>query len=172
VIACPEHPVSYRLALIGLCGDLVVAIDAMSIREIRSAEEIAVRAVDGGGSLLELEGELGRERVAGWDLGELLGIEAAPLAWVIVELPGRRRRVGLGLGRCVTVQSLPVCRAIPRTIFASRPQAIAAGFSTVAIPELNEYVSGVVIDLSGVFGDGELAWLAKVEEGRAAALEA
>jgi hypothetical protein len=172
VIACPEHPVSHRLALMGLCGDLVVAIDAMSVRAIRRADETTVRAVDGGGSLLELDGELGRELVAGWDLGELLGIEAAPLAWVIVDLPGRQRRVGLGLGRCVTVQSLPVCRAIPRTIFASRPHAIAAGFSTVAIPELNEYVSGVVIDLSGVFGESELALLAKVEEGRAAALEA
>ena len=172
MISVPEHPVSHRLALMGLCGDLVVAIDAMSIREVRRAEDTTVRAAGGGGWLLELDGELGRERVAGWDLGELLGIEAAPLAWVIVDLPGRRRRVGLGLARCVTVQSLPVCRAIPRTIFASRPHAIAAGFSTVAIPELTEYVSGVVIDLSGVFGDSELALLAKVEEGRASALEA
>jgi hypothetical protein len=172
VTALPEHPVSHRLALMALCGDLVVAIDAMAIREIRRADETPVRAVDGGLSLLELDGELGREAVPAWDLGELLGIEAESLAWAIVELPGLGYRIGLGLGRCVTVQSLPVCRAIPRTIFASRPYAIAAGFSTVAIPELADHVSGVVIDLSGVFNEGELAVLAKVREGREAALQA
>jgi hypothetical protein len=168
----PEHPASHRLALLALCGDLVVAIDAMSIREIRRVDETALRATDDGGSLLELDGELGRVLVPGWDLGNLLGIEGDPSAWVIVDLPGSLRRVGLRLGRCVTVQALPVCRSIPRGIFARRPRAIAAGFATAAIPELTEHVSGVVIDLAGVLGDGELAFLAKAGERLAAALEA
>lgn len=241
----PEHPVSHRLALFALCGDLVVAIDVMSIREIRPIEETAVRAAGHGVSLLQLErhrredgdddgvrealerhaddqgqrdaddqgerdahgqgqrealerdahgqgerdaegqgerdadGEGEREAlddelagalVPGWDLGDLLGVEAVPSAWAIVELPGSGRLVGLRLGRCVTVQSLPVCRAIPRGIFASRPRAIAAGFSTAEIPELSAHVSGVVLDLSGVLGDGELGFLAKVGEVREAAL--
>jgi hypothetical protein len=167
-----EHPVSHRLSLLALCGDLVVAIDAMSIREIRRVEETAVRAGARGMSVLELEGELGRELVPGWDLGELLGIATVPSAWVIVDVPGLPRRVGFRLGRCVTVQSLPVCRAIPRGLFASRPGAIAAAFSTAAIPELMGHVSGVAIDLSGVLGDGELAAIAEVrKEGREAALE-
>jgi hypothetical protein len=183
--ALPEHPVSHQLALFALCGDLVVAIDAMAIREVRPVEDTEARAVGNGVSLLDLErsrddqddhgerealdGELGAA-VPGWDLGELLGIEAAPSAWAIIELPGSRRRVGLRLGRCVTVQSLPVCRAIPRGIFASRPRAIAAGFSTTAIPELSEHISGVVLDLAGVLGDGELGALATVGGGREAAL--
>jgi hypothetical protein len=167
--ALPEHPVSHQLALFALCGDLVVAIDAMAIREVRPVEDTEVRAAGNGVSLLALDGELGAA-VPGWDLGELLGIEAAPSAWAIVELPGSRRRVGLRLGRCVTVQSLPVCRAIPRGIFASRPRAIAAGFSTTAIPELSEHISGVVLDLAGVLGDGELGALATVGGGREAAL--
>jgi hypothetical protein len=166
--ALREHPVSHQLALFALCGDLVVAIDAMSIREVRPVEDTAVRAAGHGVSLLDLEGGVASEPVPGWDLGELLGVDAAPSAWAIVELPGSRRRVGLRLGRCVTVQSLPVCRAIPRGIFASRPHAIAAGFSTAAIPELREYVSGVVIDLSGVLGDGELGALANAGGERAA----
>jgi hypothetical protein len=169
--ALPDHPVSHRLALFALCGDLVVAIDVMAIREIRAAEDIAVRPARHGGLILELASEHGGAHVPGWDLGELLGIEAAPGAWVIVELPGSGRRVGLGLGRCVTVQPLPVCRSIPRGIFASRSHAIAAGFSTAAIPELSAHVSGVVLDLSGVLGDGELDALARIEEGREAALE-
>jgi hypothetical protein len=171
VTALPEHPLSGRLALIALCGDLVVAIDAMAVREIRRADETSVRFVDGGPALLALDGELGPEVVPAWDLGDLLGIEAEPLAWAIVELPGLGRQIALGLGRCVTVESLPVCRAIPRAIFASRPHAIAAGFSTAAIPELADHVSGVVLELSGVFSEGELAVLAQVQEGREAALE-
>jgi hypothetical protein len=167
-----EHPVSHRLSLLALCGDLVVAIDAMSIHEIRRVEETAARAGIRGMSVLELEGELGRELVPGWDLGELLGIETEPSAWVIVDVPGLPRRVGFRLGRCVTVQSLPVCRAIPLGIFTSRPRAIAAGFSTAAIPELMGHVSGVVIDLSGVLGESELAAIAEIRrDGREAALE-
>jgi hypothetical protein len=164
----PEHPVSSRLALLALCGDLVVAIDAMSVREIRRVAETPARAVDRM-SVLELEGD----RVPGWDLGELLGIEASPSAWVIVDLPGSPRPVGFRFGQCVMVQPLPVCRAIPCSIFTSRPHAIVAGFSTAAIPELADHVSGVVVDLSRVLGDGELAAMAKLRmEGRAATLEA
>jgi hypothetical protein len=167
--ALPEHPISHQLALFALCGDLVVAIDAMSIREVRPIEDTAVRAASHGVFLLELDGEHAGAPVPGWDLGELLGIEAAPSAWVIVELPGSGRRVGFRLGRCVTVQALPVCRAIPRGIFTSRRYALAAGFSTAAIPELSEQVSGVVLDLAGVLGDGELGLLANVGEVREAA---
>lgn len=163
-----EHPASAGLALLALCGDLVVAIDAMSILEIRRVEETIDRAVSRGMSMLELGGEL----VPGWDLGELLGIEASASVWLIVELPGPHRRVGFRLGRCVTVQPLPVCRALPRGIFIRRPHAIAAGFSTAAIPELADHVSGVVVELARVLGDGELAAMAKLgKEGRAPALE-
>ena len=169
MIACPEHPVSHRLALIGLCGDLVVAIDVMSIREIRPVEDTAARPADGAW-LLDLDGERPRAPVPGWDLGDLLGIEAAPSAWAIVELPGSGQLVGLRLGRCVTVQSLPVCRAIPRGIFTNRAHAIAAGFSTAEIPELSAHVSGVVLDLAGVLGDDELGAVPSVAEEREAAL--
>ena len=167
--ALREHPVSHQLALFALCGDLVVAIDVMAIREVRPVEDTAVRAASHGISLLELDGEQAGAPVPGWDLGELLGIDSAPSAWVIVELPGSGRPVGFRLGRCVTVQSLPVCRAIPRGIFASRRYALAAGFSTAGIPELSEHVSGVVLDLAGVLGDGELGLLANVGEVREAA---
>jgi chemotaxis signal transduction protein len=166
--ALPEHPVSSRLALLALCGDLVVAIDAMSIREIRRVAETTVRSVSRRMSTLQLDGEL----VPGWDLGELLGIEMSPTAWVIVDLPGVHGRAGLRVGRCVMVQALPVCRAIPHAIFASRPQAIVAAFSAAAIPELTDHVSGVVIDLSRLLGDSELAAMAKLgKEGREAILE-
>jgi hypothetical protein len=172
VTARAEHPASGRLALFALCGDLVVAIDAISIREIRRVEETTARAVNRRMSVLELGGELAGELVAGWDLGALLGIEASASAWLILDLPGSHRPVGFRLGRCVTVQPLPVCRAIPRGIFTPRPQAIVAAFSTAAIPELTDHVSGAVIDLARLLGDGEHAAMAKLgKEGREAALE-
>jgi len=170
MIALPEHPVSHQLALFALCGDLVVAIDVMAIREIRPVEEIALRDAGGGVSLLELSGDLAGAPVPGWDLGDLLGVEDAAAAWVIVELPGSGRPIGLRVGRCVTVQSLPVCRAIPRGIFTNRAHAIAAGFSTAEIPELSAHVSGVVLDLAGVLGDDELGAVPSVAEEREAAL--
>jgi hypothetical protein len=169
--ALAEHPVSSRLALLALCGDLVIAIEAMSIREIRRVADTAARALGAGMWALELDGD--RELVPGWDLGQLLGIATTPSAWVIVELAGSPRPVGFRLGRCVTVQSLPVCRAIPRGIFTSRPHAIAAAFSTAGIPDLTDHVSGVVIDLSQLLGTDELAAMAKLrKEGRGATLEA
>lgn len=167
-----EHPASAGLALLALCGDLVVAIDAMSIRQIRRVEETTARAVSPQLSLLELGGERDGELIAGWDLGDLLDIEMSASAWLIVDLPGSARPVGFRLGRCVTVQSLPTCRPLPRGIFTRRPQAIVAGFSTTAIPELTGHVSGVVIDLARVLDERELAAMAKLgKEGRAAALE-
>jgi hypothetical protein len=167
-----EHPASARLALFAVCGDLVVAIDAMSILQIRRVEETTARAVNRRMSVLELDGERSGELVAGWDLGELLGIEMSAAAWLIVELHGPHRRVAFRVGRCVTVQPLPVCRALPRGIFIRRRQAIVAAFSTAAIPELADHVSGIVIELDRVLGDGELAAMAKLgKEGRATALE-
>jgi hypothetical protein len=158
-----EHPASHRLALLALCGDLVVALDAMSIREVRRAAETTSGVVDRAMSMLELDGE----HIPGWDLGELLGIAASPSAWVIVDLPGLRRPVGFRVGRCVMVQSLPACRALPHGIFTSRSRAFTAAFSTAALPELADHVSGVVVDLARVLGETELASLARVgEEGR------
>lgn len=155
--ALPEHPASSRLALLTLCGDLVVALDAMSIREIRRVAETTARAMDRMW-VLEIEGE----RVPGWDLGELLAIETAPSAWVIVDLPGLARPVGFRLGRCVVVHALPVCRALPPGIYARRPGAFAAAFSTAGIAELTDHVSGVVVDLSCALGEDELASIAKL----------
>ena len=166
--ALPEHPASGRLALLALCGELVIAVDAMSIREIRRVAETTARPLGRGMFALELDGE----RVRGWDLGDLLGVATAPLAWVIVDLPGARR-AAFRVGHCVTVQSLPVCRALPHGIFTSRTRALAAGFSTAAIPGLEDQCSGVVIDLAHILGDRELASIASPrEEGRDAARQA
>jgi hypothetical protein len=168
VTALPEHPASGRLSLMALCGDLVVAVDAMSIREIRRVEETKARPLERGMFALDLDGE----RVRGWDLGELLGVAVVPTAWVVVELPGSRL-AALRVGRCVTVQSLPVCRTLPHGIFTRRTRALAAGFSTAGIAELEDHCSGVVLDLAHILGDRELASIASPGlEGREPARQA
>ena len=154
----PEHPASGQLALLALCSDLVIAIEALSIHEIRRTAETVTRSIAPGMWALELDSRM----VPGWDLGELLGLGSCTTAWVIVDLPRPTRRVGFRIGRCFMVEPLPVCRAIPRGIFtgtdaaeAGRPEAIAAGFSVAGIPELAGHVSGVVIDLTRVLTEPE-----------------
>lgn len=159
-----SHPAGSRLALLAVCGDLVIAIEASVIHQIRRAEETKARLVDRSLWVLEQEDE----DVAGWDLGELLGLGSSEDAWVIVTLPNGVR-VGLRIGRCVTVQPLPICRSIPRSIFVSRAGAIAAGFSATGISELEGFPSGVVIDISQLLTESELALARKLtKEGREA----
>jgi len=168
----PDHPLSGGLALLALCGDLVIAIDAMAIYEIRRAEDTTARAIPYDMLGLDLDGQL----VPGWDLGELLGIGRCAHAWAIVDVAAIGRRVGFRIGRCFNVQPLPVCRAMDRGVLlgaVGRVDAVVAGFSVAAIPELAGYVSGVVIDLARVLSDHELAALAKLgSDGRNAILEA
>lgn len=170
--ARPAHPLTGRLALVALCGDLVIAIDAMSLYEIRRVEDTTTRAIQYDMLGLDLDGQL----VPGWDLGQLLGIAPCANVWAIVDLPGVGRRVGFRIGRCFNVQPLPVCRAMDRGVLlgaVGRVDAVVAGFSVAAIPELAGYVSGVVIDLARVLSDHELAALAKLgSDGRNAILEA
>lgn len=160
----PNHPAGSRLALLAMCGDLVIAIEADVIFQIRRAEETKARMVDRAMSVIELDGQ----EIVGWDLGELLGLGASADAWVIVTLPDSSR-IGLRIGRCLTVQPLPVCRAVPRTIFVSRAGAITAGFSASGIAELEGYPSGVVIDTGRLLTESELVLARKLTgEGREA----
>jgi len=163
-----DHPATGQLALLALCGDLVVAIEAMSIHAIRQVAETTARSVGDGLAVIELDGA----RVPGWDLCELLGLGAGNHAWVVVDLPGLRGRVGFRVGRCVMVHPLPSCRTIPRGIFTARGDAVAAGFSVAAIPELAEHVSGVVLDLARLLTERERGLTARIgEEGHAPALD-
>jgi hypothetical protein len=176
----PEHPASARLALLALCADLVIAIDAMSIVQIRRTAETITHTTAHGRSALELDDQL----VPGWDLGELLGLGPCTAAWVIVELSRSARRVAFRIGRCFMVEPLPVCRAIPSGIFsgpgttaeggaAGGRAAITAAFSVAAIPELAGYVSGVVVDLARILPEQDLASLASFsKEGPLATLDA
>jgi hypothetical protein len=177
----PEHPASARLALFALCADLVIAIDAMSIVQLRRTAETVSHATAHGRSALEIDDQL----VPGWDLGELLGLGPCTAAWVVVELNRPARRVAFRIGRCFMVDPLPVCRAIPPGIFsgpgtpaeggasAGRAAAITAAFSVAAIPELAGYVSGVVVDLARILPERDLASLASLaKEGPLATLDA
>lgn len=140
-----------RLALMALCGELVIAIDAMAIVQLRSVAETASRDAGHGMSVLDLDGEL----VAGWDLGELLGMPPCHDAWVLTQLPGIARPVAFRIGRCIVVHALPPCRPVPGGIFTARAGAITAGFAALAAPLLAEHVSGVVVDLARVLDAGE-----------------
>jgi hypothetical protein len=170
VIGFPDHPASGQLALLALCGDLVIAIDAMAIREIRRTAETVTRPMAHGVTGLELDAGL----VPGSDLGDLLGLGTQTTAWVVVDLSGVARPLAFRIGRCFMVEPLPVCRAIPRGIFAGtgRSDAIVAGFSVATLPGLAGHVSGVVVDLARVLTERELASIAALaQDEREAALD-
>jgi hypothetical protein len=57
----------------------------------------------------------------------------------------------------MSVQSLPICRALPFGIFTRRARALAAGFATAGIAELEDHCTGVVIDLTHILDERELA---------------
>lgn len=145
------HAASDRLALLAVCGDLVVAFDATTIVQVRTADDTPSRVVDGMTVLT-----VGDEDIPAWDLGVLLGWPQSSASWVIVDLPSVSLRIGLGLDRCLAVHELPICRAIPPGLFAQRRGGIGAGFSTAGFPEVAGYPSGVVVDPSTLLADAEL----------------
>ena len=145
------HAASDRLALLALCGDLVVAFDATTIVQVRTAEDTPTRTVDGHTVL-----SIGDEDIPAWDLGVLLGWSPATISWVIIDLPSTDLRIGLGLDRCLAVLELPTCRSIPSGMFTQRRGGIGACFSTAGFPEVAGYPSGVVVEPSVLLGDAEL----------------
>lgn len=146
------HPASGQLALLTVCGDLVVAIAASAVHQVRAAEDTPADAPTHGVTVLDIDGA----QVAGWNLCALLGLPAARDAWVIVDLPDGTR-VGLLVDRCVTVQNLPACRPIPPGVLGQRAGALAAGFAADALAELAGYPAGAVLDLAHVLSAPERA---------------
>jgi hypothetical protein len=143
-----------QLALLALVGDLVIAIDAAAVVQLRLATDIAARRVDRNLFAVELDAET----IPGWDVGERLGLGTWDTAWGIVSLPSvdGGRRFGVRIGRCAAVQKLPVCHPIPSSLFRARAGAIAAAFAGPQIAELMSAPSGVVLDLSRLLTAGEL----------------
>ena len=148
-----SHRATGSLALLAMCGDLIVAIEAVSIYRIHSALDVVAREDASGGWCVEIDGE----SVAGWDLGAVLGMPGCTAAWVILEWRGSGHgRIALRVGRCVSVRVLPVCVPIPRSIFMSRSDAIVAAFSAGDVEELAGHPSGVVVDVQALLSAAEL----------------
>jgi len=143
-----------QLALLAFVGDLVIAIDVAAVVQLRLATDVAARRVDRSLFAVELDDET----IPGWAAGELLGVGACDTAWVIASLASvdGGRRFGVRIGRCMAVQRLPVCHAIPPSLFRARGGAIAAAFAGTQIAELTSAPSGVVLDLSRLVTAGEL----------------
>lgn len=143
-----------QLALLAFVGDLVIAIDATAIVQLRLATDVAARRVDRNLFSVELDDET----IPGWDVGELLGLGTCDAAWAIVSVPSVSggQWFGVRIGRCSAVQKLPVCHPIPPSLFGARAGAIAAAFAGPQIAELMSAPSGVVLDLSRLVTAGEL----------------
>jgi hypothetical protein len=143
------------LALIGLCGDMVVAIEAQLVHQIRSAADTPLLNSAQGGTLIEVDGDM----IPAWNLGSLLEIPAQAAFWALVDIASFGRRIAFGLSRCLAVQTLPQTWLIPDGIFQRRRGAIIGGFLCGSIPELAGYPTGVVLNATGLLGPQERAAL-------------
>lgn len=143
-----------RLALLAHVGELLVAIDVSRVLHIRRVTETEARRVDRNLYAVDLD----VRTVPGWDLGELLQLGPCSNAWVIADIPRRSstRTIGLRVGRCISVCKLPRCSPIPPSVFTARRGALAAGFSTHTIPEVQGVPSGLVLDLAQLLTRAEL----------------
>jgi hypothetical protein len=147
------------LGLFCLVGDLLVAIDAAAIVQVARTADLGARRLEGSLHAIDLPGET----VPAWDLGDLLGLGTSTTSWVVLDVAGGTpRRFALRLGRCLSVREIPPHRPLPAAIFTARERAIAGGFSTDGIPELEEHAAGVVLDVRRLLHDGEVAAGARV----------
>ncbi len=147
------------LSLLGMVGELVVAIPAPRVFQIRRAVDTATRRLESNLYALDLDDET----LPGWDLGDLLGLGLCNNAWVIIEAPHvRAAKFGLRMGRCIAVRDVAEARALPEGIFGARRGALAAGFAAKPITELDGYPSGVVLALEKLFTAAELEAGARV----------
>lgn len=145
---------SERLALFALLGDLLVAVPANEVFQIRRAAETATRRIDSNLFAIDLDDLT----VPGWDLGDLFKLGQCTDAWVIVE-PQQSRglpRFGLRVGRCITVQRLPKSLQIPVGAMAHRRRSLGWAFASTGINELATWPSGAVIDLGQLLSAAEL----------------
>lgn len=145
---------SDRLALLCVTGELLVAVLAHEVFQIRRAPEVATRRIENNLYAIDLEDST----IPGWDLGDLLKLGSSNDAWVICEpqLDRGVRRFGLRVGRCMAVLKLPPCAPVPVGVFGARQRALPYAFATSTLTEIQNWPSGVVVDLAQLLGAGEL----------------
>lgn len=161
--AMQAHNATAKLALLGVSANLVVAIEAAYIFQIRRGEETPTRAGPGKMFVLDVEGSA----VAGWNLSEMIGVITPLTMWVLIDHPTIGHRFALGLSRCTVVQALPSCMPLPQGLFAARGGAMAAGFLTESIQELAGYPTGVVIDVANILSAEEHGHLQTLNRAKA-----
>lgn len=115
-----------ELAVMLQFGDLVVAVAAQRVARIALPDE-AVPAAAATPSVRIADAVL-----PAWDLGELLGLEAAPAAWLVMttgDEPGAPR-FALGTGPCLAIAAHGEVSALPGGVVSAPPGAVVGVFAT------------------------------------------
>lgn len=143
-----------QLALLLTIGELVVAIEANEVFQIRRAAEVATRHIEANLYAIDLDDQT----LPGWDAGMLFGAAPCKDAWVILDtdIHHRVRTFALRVGRCFAVRKLPTCLPIPSGVFTTRVGAISAAFSTASLPEVQHVPSGGLLALRHLLTAAEL----------------
>ena len=154
-IAAPlrSHSIA-ELAVLVQFGDLVVAIAAQRVSRIVMAEEATAVA------RVVPSVQIGDAVLPAWDLGKLLGLGSAPVAWLIMttsDEPGAPE-IAIGTGPCIAVATHDAAAPLPAGVVSAPAAAVAGVFVTdPALRERGVGYLGVRVDPMRLIGASALA---------------
>lgn len=154
--AAPAHRRASSLALYATCGDLVVAFAIVDVVRVHLAETVTARPRAAGSALSLVQAD--DERLAGWDLGSLLGQRRPTSAstWIVLA-HGPRRRFAVACDRSLAVRPLRVELPLAATMFGSRVGAVQGAFTTAALgSELELAPTGLLLSAARLLAAEEL----------------
>lgn len=143
--------VARELCVIVSCHHVLCAIPTRWVHRLVLPDEVNVESTR---RVLSV----GQERFVMWDLGERLGLGPLDASWCLLYVPrpsGRDVPIALSTGACQVVAPLPECRALPRTLFEARADAILGVF--VADAAHGGALHGVELDVRRLWTPAELA---------------
>ncbi len=110
-------------ALLLRCEPWLVAVPLSAVRRIVDDDGVGLVAGGTGGAAWLGQIAAGDERLPAWDLGRLLGLDASPGSWLLIDRP---LPAALRTGRCLRVLHLPTAglRPLP-TIVGGPPGTLA-----------------------------------------------
>lgn len=143
----PQARATSELCVLVACSGFLVAIPVRCVSRLVLPDDVT-------GLDLRMEGPcLGTLRVdgepyAGWDLGQLLGVEPTDASWVLLRVAygGRTVAIALRTGACLMVQPLRPETSLPGTIFRARGRAFPAAFDAAAVQGNMPTLFGVWLD--------------------------
>jgi hypothetical protein len=135
LIPLGQAPLAPELVVVVACHGLVCTLPVRHVERLHRRDEVEPLRPAGrrkgpgdGRQLVTVAGEA----YAAWNLGTMLELPPLSVAWVLLQIPGRRGPVPVALrtGACLVVQEAPPTVALPPGVVRARGAGIAGAFTT------------------------------------------